>query len=90
LRPCSGANPVAVPKMDERAFWTLIAEARAIRETDAEVVATIEASLATLEPAEIGRFLRILCRRLDRSYHWDLMGGRLRGARAAATMNSTT
>src|SRR5262245_61727713 len=70
--PARRPLPVAVRKMNERAFWTLIADARAIRETDAEVVATIEASLATLEPPEIERFQRILYRCLDRSYRWDL------------------
>jgi hypothetical protein len=66
------AATLASRRMDEQAFWGLIAAARAIAETNGEMVVSIQATLATLDLAAIERFQEILCKYLDRSYRWDL------------------
>ena len=70
--PAQPSVRVAVQKMDEEGFWALVASARAIRETEDEAVATIEASLVTLEPAEIARFQSLVHRFLNKSNDWTL------------------
>ena len=62
----------AVRKMDEAAFWSLIAQAQAEATSDTQLLDIIEITLATFDSIKIEHFQDIVIRLLNKAYTWEL------------------